>query len=87
MLILAGHWSVDSAHSSVDFQVRRLMMSKVRGSFGAFNGSVSFGENFADFSLEAEADTASVTTGQKDRDAHLFPSTFSTWKISPKPPL
>jgi polyisoprenoid-binding protein YceI len=34
-LVPAGTWSVDRAHSSIEFRVRHLMLASVKGSFGA----------------------------------------------------
>ena len=35
-----GTWVIDASHSSVEFVARHLMVSKVRGRFGAFSGTV-----------------------------------------------
>jgi polyisoprenoid-binding protein YceI len=71
MTIPAGSWKLDSAHSSVGFSVKHLMVSKVRGTFKKFDGVAITGENLSTFALTAKVDAASLTTGDDGRDAHL----------------
>lgn len=72
----AGIWTVDTAHSSVGFVVRHLGISKVRGRFNAFDGSLTVGSSLGDSRLEATVDLASVDTNNTDRDAHLRNTDF-----------
>ena len=37
-------WQIDQAHSTVEFTVRHMMISKVRGNFDSFSGVVAFDE-------------------------------------------
>lgn len=69
--LTAGTWNVDPTHSSVGFIARHLMVSKVRGSFGAFTGTITVGDNPLDSKVEASVDVTSVTTGDASRDGHL----------------
>lgn len=65
-------WTIDQAHTTVDFEIRHLMISKVRGRFTGVEGAVQLDEeNLADSSVEVRIDAASIDTGEKDRDAHL----------------
>ncbi len=41
----AGTWTIDPVHSSIGFSVRHLMVSKVRGSFESFSGTIVVGED------------------------------------------
>ena len=66
-----GAWVLDTAHSSVNFTVRHLGISKVRGVFTSFQADVVVGETAADTSVVATIDLASVDTGNADRDAHV----------------
>ncbi|CAB4883018.1 unannotated protein [freshwater metagenome] len=75
-VLTPGVWAVDPSHSSVSFAVRHLMVSKVRGRFGAFTGTLTVGENVADARLEASVEMASITTGDQGRDAHLTGAEF-----------
>jgi polyisoprenoid-binding protein YceI len=67
----AGVWSVDAAHTNVGFVARHLMVTKVRGRFTDVDGEVRVGETPGDSSVEVRIGTASIESGQPDRDAHL----------------
>jgi polyisoprenoid-binding protein YceI len=73
---LAGTWVIDPVHSEVGFSVRHLMLSKVRGRFGSFEGSIVTPENPLDASVEAIIDLSSIDTNNADRDAHLRSADF-----------
>ena len=65
-------WKFDKAHSSVEFSVRHMMISKVRGRFEDFEVSVDFDENNpANTTIEATIDVASINTREPQRDGHL----------------
>jgi polyisoprenoid-binding protein YceI len=65
-------WSIDNAHSAVNFSVRHMMLSTVRGQFGAFSGSLDFNEaDPVKSTVEVSIDTASVDTRDEKRDGHL----------------
>lgn len=65
-------WQIDSAHSHVNFTARHMMISKVRGSFETFSGTVNFDEeNPTNTTVNIEVDLASVNTGEEQRDGHL----------------
>jgi len=71
-----GTWNIDPSHSSVNFMVRHLMVSKVRGRFGAFTGTVTIGEDQLASSVVASVEMASVSTDDNGRDAQLRTSDF-----------
>jgi polyisoprenoid-binding protein YceI len=52
------------------------MVSKVRGSFGTFSGTLTIGEDPLASSVEATAETGSITTGDDTRDGHLKSGDF-----------
>lgn len=79
----AGTYQIDPAHTSVEF-VARHMLSKVRGSFRDFSGQVTVGETPEASAVIVEIDTASVTTGNEQRDAHLHSSDFFEVESHPK---
>ena len=65
-------WSIDPAHSNVEFQVKHLMISTVKGRFGDVKGTVRY--NDADPSksdVEIEVGIGSIDTRAEQRDAHL----------------
>jgi polyisoprenoid-binding protein YceI len=66
-----GRWALDTNHSSVGFVIRHLGVSKVRGRFQEFDVDVVVGPTLAETSVTATIRTASVDTGNADRDAHV----------------
>jgi polyisoprenoid-binding protein YceI len=71
-----GVWNVDPVHSSVGFVARHLMVSKVRGRFAAFTGTVTIAEDPLQSKVEASVDIASIATGDESRDGHLKSGDF-----------
>ncbi len=67
----AGTWELDRAHTSFEFVARHLMVSKVRGHFGAFEGRIHIGESPEDSWAEATIEAASIHTNMGPRDEHL----------------
>lgn len=67
----AGRWEIDRSHSSVEFTVRHLMVSKVRGRFGELSGSLHIAEAPEDSSVEVVIDAAGIDTRDSGRDEHL----------------
>ncbi|AEV81051.1 polyisoprenoid-binding protein [Actinoplanes sp. SE50] len=72
----AGTYELDAAHKRVGFVVKHLMVSKVRGQFSEASATIVVGENPLDSSVTATINTASVQTGQVDRDNHLRTGDF-----------
>jgi polyisoprenoid-binding protein YceI len=65
-------WTIDMAHSQINFTVRHMMISNVRGRFEKFSGTVEFDEqNPAASSVEVKIDAASINTNEPQRDTHL----------------
>lgn len=76
---IAGTWEIDPTHSEVGFSVRHMMVSKVRGRFAAFSGTITTGETVEASSVSADIDLASISTGNEQRDGHLrSPDFFAT---------
>jgi polyisoprenoid-binding protein YceI len=71
-----GTWNIDPAHSAFGFQVRHMMVSKVRGKFDEFNATLTVGDQIEDSSVAAEVKMASINTGVGDRDNHLRTNDF-----------
>jgi polyisoprenoid-binding protein YceI len=72
----ADTWTVDKAHSTVTFKIKHLM-SKVTGSFGDFDGTITtdfanLGASGVSFTIQA----ASIDTANADRDKHLRSADF-----------
>lgn len=68
--LTTGTWNIDPAHSEVTFVIRHLM-TKVRGTFTDFTGSVRIAEELAESTAVAEIKVASIDTRHADRDAHV----------------
>jgi polyisoprenoid-binding protein YceI len=65
-------WNIDSAHSEVNFTVRHMMISNVRGQFQKVGGSVEFDEAVpANTLVDVQIEVASVNTNEEKRDGHL----------------
>ncbi len=65
-------WTVDAAHAEVGFSVRHLMISTVRGRFGAVTGTVTLNERAPEQStVDVTVDVTSIDTRTEQRDAHL----------------
>src|SRR2546425_426618 len=76
-LARAATWNLDPVHTSVEFSVRHLMVSNVRGEFGKVSGSVQADEADPTGSkIEAEIDAASIDTRIEKRDTHLRSADF-----------
>ena len=71
-----GSYEIDSAHSSVSFVARHLMVTKVRGHFSGFSGTIQVTEPHEEARVEATIDAASIDTGEPNRDAHLRSADF-----------
>ncbi|MFB4307209.1 YceI family protein [Actinomadura sp. GTD37] len=73
---IAGTWAIDPAHSGVGFTIRHLMVSKVRGRFGTFEGTIVTGDDPLDSSVTATVDLSSIDTGNAQRDEHVRSADF-----------
>jgi len=72
----AGAYALDASHSQVGFAVRHLMVSKTRGRFSDFAGTIHIGENPLESSVEVTIQAASVDTRDEQRDGHLRSGDF-----------
>ncbi|GII63481.1 polyisoprenoid-binding protein [Sphaerisporangium krabiense] len=72
----SGTFDLDAAHSIVGFTAKHMMVTKVRGRFQDFTGSVTIAENPLESSAELTIRTASIDTGSTDRDNHLRSEDF-----------
>ena len=70
-------WKIDPAHSEINFTVRHMMISNVRGRFEAFTGTVEFDQqNPANSSVDVQIEAASINTRESQRDNHLRSADF-----------
>jgi polyisoprenoid-binding protein YceI len=70
-------WNIDTSHSGVHFTVRHMVISKVRGAFDRWQGTVDFDEQDpAKSKVSVRIDAASINTREEKRDAHLRSADF-----------
>ena len=74
---LAGTWTLDPAHTSVELSVRHMMVATVRGRLRPLTGElhIDADDPFGSY-VVVELDPASVDTGNPDRDKHLRSADF-----------
>lgn len=78
-------WTIDTAHSEINFKVKHLVISTVTGKFNSFDASLETSdENFEDASIYFEADINSIDTNNEDRDNHLKADDFFNAEEHPK---
>lgn len=78
MIFMAIHWTIDPAHSQIQFKVKHLMISTVTGTFKTFDGTAETAtEHFSTAQkIEFDADINSIDTNNAQRDEHLKSSEF-----------
>lgn len=81
--LATGMWAIDTAHSSVEFTIRHLGLSKVRGRFNEFDASLLVGPTLPETTLTATVDLSSVDTNNADRDTHLRSTDFFDVESNP----
>src|SRR3984893_14058502 len=73
----ADTWQIDPVHTTVEFTVRHMMISNVRGLFTKVAGTITAkGNDPASVKVEATIDTSSIDTRSADRDADLKSANF-----------
>lgn len=70
-------WAFDPAHTLIEFSVKHMMFTTVRGRFNQFNGSiVGHPGDPKSATCEVTIQAASIDTGNEDRDKHLRSADF-----------
>lgn len=70
-------WKVDPAHTQIEFSVKHMMFTTVRGQFAGFDGNIALDlDNPAESSVAVTIDAGSIDTGVSDRDQHLRSADF-----------
>src|SRR6266576_3836835 len=70
-----GTYELDPTHTVVGF-VARHMLSKVRGQFTEFTGTIEVGVSPEDSRVDVDVKTGSITTHTEKRDQHLMNDDF-----------
>ncbi|GAA4418352.1 YceI family protein [Georgenia halophila] len=78
-----GTYVIDPAHTEIGFSVRHAGISKVRGKFEKFTGTLQVNDDLASSAVNVTIDAASVSTGDPNRDGHLRSADF--WDAENKP--
>lgn len=81
----ATKYELDKAHSNIEFRVKHLMVSNVKGRFNSAEGSFDFDEKAKKVKdIDVAVDAASIDTNNKDRDDHLRGADFFEVAKNPK---
>jgi polyisoprenoid-binding protein YceI len=76
-LAFADTWQIDPPHTNVEFTVRHMMISNVKGQFEKTSGTIKTDSNDpASAKIDATIDAASINTRVEKRDAHLKSAAF-----------
>lgn len=82
---LTGTYTLDPAHSRLGFIARHAMVTKVRGGFDDFEGTLTIdGANPAASTVRATAKVASIDTRNEQRDGHLRTNDFLDAAVHPE---
>ena len=81
--VSTGTWAIDPTHTEIGFSVRHLV-SKVRGKFEAFEGTIVTNDDVTASSVNVTVDLNSINTGTTDRDNHLRSADFFEVETHPK---
>ena len=71
-------YSVDQAHSTIGFEVKHMMVSKVRGQFDSYTADIEAADltDLTTASIAFKFDVATINTRNEDRDNHLRTGDF-----------
>jgi polyisoprenoid-binding protein YceI len=70
-------WTIDAAHSLIEFSAKHMMFTTVKGRFTGVTGTITLDEaDLSRSSVEVAIDAASIVTGDEKRDAHLRSADF-----------
>ena len=71
-----GTFAIDTSHTRLGFAVRHMAVSKVRGDFKDFSGTLELAEDPADSKVSVTIQAGSVDTHDENRDNHLRTNDF-----------
>lgn len=75
---IMAKWQIDQAHSTIGFEVKHMMVSKVKGQFTNYSADVEVDnlEDLTSANIEITIDATSINTNNGDRDNHLKSAEF-----------
>lgn len=78
-------WTIDPAHSEIQFKVKHMMISTVTGSFGQFTADIEAdGDDLSQARIQFQAEVDSISTGSTNRDEHLKSAEFFSGEKHPR---
>ena len=77
-------WNIDPSHTSLEFAVKHMAISSVRGRLKAKGGTVTMSDDGSLEGVEATLDAASIETGEAQRDGHLRSPDFLDTESHPE---
>jgi len=81
----AQTWTIDKAHSDIFFTVRHMVITKVRGRFLKWDGTLALDEqDWSKSHVEVAIEAASISTSDEKRDGHLKSADFLDAEKFPK---
>ncbi|MEG0258552.1 MAG: YceI family protein [Lysinibacillus sp.] len=71
-------WNIDLSHSAINFQVKHMMVSKVKGFFDSYEANIEAADltDLTTATIDFKINTASINTRSEDRDNHLKSADF-----------
>jgi polyisoprenoid-binding protein YceI len=78
-----GTWTVDPAHSNVEFSAKHLGIATVRGAFNEFEGTFEVGED-GSARARGTVEVVSIDTNEDQRDTHLRSEDFFHAEVHPQ---
>lgn len=78
-------WTIDTTHSAINFQVKHMMVSKVKGVFEGYSADIEATDlsDLTTATIAFNIDTASINTRNEDRDNHLKSGDFFDVDVYP----
>ena len=78
-------WKIDTSHTNLEFGVKHMMITTVRGRFNTFDGTITVDpKNLLNSKVEGWVDLSSSDIREPNRDAHLRSSDFFDAETHPK---
>lgn len=68
-------WTLDPDHSEIEFKVKHMMITNVKGNFKSFNVEID-GEDITSANIKTTIDVSTINTNNGDRDKHLKSADF-----------
>ena len=82
--LATGTWSLDPVHSVVQFSIRHLGISSIRGRFAEVESTLDVGDDLGSSQLSATIGMGSIETGNADRDGHVRSSDIFDAEANPQ---